>query len=250
MSDVNLNSGIESQSLDSNNMKVIAIMMHELRTFNKMIRSNADSMTRLLQEDNFSAKKIRQHADEVFDNSYSISLWLDICDYEFNPEFFATQIKSPRSLHGKISKAVRSFKRISKSEKLSISFSGSSYTQFDAYPIIEILPYVLLDNAVKYAPRDTSIDINIFDDVNSLGFSISSIGPLLEEDEVSLVKNKGIRGKYAALYRKQGFGLGLSIAEFICDIHDAKINIKSEDSLFNINMVPFSQFTVTVSFGK
>lgn len=80
----------------------------------------------------------------------------------------------------------------------------------------------LLDNAMKFAPSDQTIEISakIVDDKKIL-ISFEDRGPGVEGEEVSKLFEKFYKGKM--LTTKRGLGLGLAICRMIIEAHGGKI---------------------------
>ena len=81
------------------------------------------------------------------------------------------------------------------------------------------LCYNLLDNAIKYAPANTTIDITITAD----GWRISDQGPGIPDAE----KEKVFRRLYRvdSSRTQPGYGLGLSLAQAVAKLHGADIKL-------------------------
>lgn len=109
------------------------------------------------------------------------------------------------------------------------------------------MPFILLENAVKYAPDGSVVNIIFREEYNNLYISIVSEGPTCAEDELSHLFTKGFRGSGAMLTKVPGNGVGLNLAKELCDVHDIKINIKSRYD-HKIGGVPYGEFEVNLSF--
>ena len=103
------------------------------------------------------------------------------------------------------------------------------------YDIFEMLPFLLLDNAIKFSPPYNDIHVTFFESRPNLTVTVLSIGPPLDKGEELKVFEAGYRGKHASGYAS-GSGLGLTIAKQICDIHKIKISVKSEGDTFLVTL--------------
>src|SRR5687768_11221657 len=128
-----------------------------------------------------------------------------------------------RNIYGKFYKAMLSFKRIAENKKIRIQPQGKSTALIYMYPIIDILPYLILDNAVKYSPMSGSISVQFSESSDFVDITTSSIGPSLEDEDLDRTFEKGYRGKRVLETNIQGSGRGLSLVKYICDIHDANV---------------------------
>jgi len=83
----------------------------------------------------------------------------------------------------------------------------------------------LLDNAVKFAPKDQPIEIQVIlsAERDKIVVSIGDRGPGIEADEVKKLFEKFYRGRMLTTERGLGLGLGLAICRIIIEAHGGKI---------------------------
>lgn len=88
----------------------------------------------------------------------------------------------------------------------------------------------LLENAIKFSPREGEVTIKLFVDENgeSLSYQIADQGPGVSEQEESLIFSKYYRAKNARNH-VDGVGLGLSISKRIIQFHGGDIYVKNND---------------------
>ncbi len=90
---------------------------------------------------------------------------------------------------------------------------------------IQQLVYILLDNAVRYTKEGT-ITCSLTLQGQEIVMSIKDTGPGISQDDISHIFNRFYRGDSSR--KRDGAGLGLSIAKTIVDAHGGKIEVKSE----------------------
>ena len=78
----------------------------------------------------------------------------------------------------------------------------------------------LLENASKYTPQDSTIDIRAFEDTQNLVIEVADHGPGLRPGVENLVFEKFYRGAHVGI---GGVGLGLSICRAIADAHGGRL---------------------------
>jgi two-component system, OmpR family, sensor histidine kinase KdpD len=88
--------------------------------------------------------------------------------------------------------------------------------------MIEQVIFNLMDNALKYSPEDTPIDISVTPEVDRVRIEVADRGPGLAADETRVVFDKLHRGS-ASAGRVRGAGLGLAIAQAIVRAHGGEI---------------------------
>lgn len=225
-------------------------LLHELRVITHVIKSGSEILSKSVTGNNIDKSNLLHHSELIFDNAYLLSLLLDIADFELNPEFFSSQAKHSRSLWGKFKKASMSIRRIAKNRHISLNMDGESVALLDSFPVIDILPYILLDNAVKYSPSYGSVDISFDEDVSVVSVSVSSMGPALREDEIDMIFERGFRADSAEDSQIVGFGQGLAMAKNICDIHEASISVKQGSVRTQYEGVTYAPITFNLVFRR
>ncbi|HEX5539641.1 MAG TPA: ATP-binding protein [Methylophilaceae bacterium] len=89
---------------------------------------------------------------------------------------------------------------------------------------IAILLSNLLDNAIRYSPTGSRIDVAVQADVDSVALSVEDSGPGIAPDELSRVFDRFYRGSDTNTH---GSGLGLAIVKRIADLHQARVETRN-----------------------
>lgn len=98
--------------------------------------------------------------------------------------------------------------------RISGTAHGKIYTHFDAFSII---PHTLIDNALKYAPRGSSLEIEFKETDSDIEFEVTSLGPKIYPDEMEKIFYPFYRGKDAEKYSEEGTGFGLHLAKLVAN---------------------------------
>ncbi|MDD7363404.1 MAG: ATP-binding protein [Firmicutes bacterium] len=85
----------------------------------------------------------------------------------------------------------------------------------------------LLDNAIKYAPQDTTINMAVYKSYLNYNFDIDNECQSLVENDLPDIFKRFYRGRNSI--SKDGLGLGLYIAREIIEKHDGKIKASLDD---------------------
>ena len=96
--------------------------------------------------------------------------------------------------------------------------------------MLEIAIRNLIDNAIKYSPENSLINVSInknTQEKNQLILSVSDQGYGITDDKKNFIFDRFYRGD---THFAPGSGLGLSIVKLIADLHDAKIIIDNGDN--------------------
>jgi PAS domain S-box-containing protein len=81
----------------------------------------------------------------------------------------------------------------------------------------------LIDNAVKYSPRDTAIDVELSSTPAAIRIAVRDRGPGIHADERARIFEPFHRSSTAA----PGFGLGLHIAKEIVELHGGTLTVEA-----------------------
>lgn len=239
-----------SSSDDPDYKRLLSFLMHDLRHINVMIQNSVRMLTELTRGAVVDSASLRPHALVAFEQATVLSAWLATVDMYIDPDRFAKEPAGVVSVHGIFHKASINFERVAAQKQLQILVLGHGRFCIRAHPVIDVVPYILLDNAVKYSPNSSRITVNLFEDDLTVYVQVCSLGPCLKNGELNSLCTSGFRGDYARQRSEVGTGQGLALLKTICDAHAATISISSESQGPTLAGVPFGHFTVKISIPK
>jgi len=106
------------------------------------------------------------------------------------------------------------------------------------------LMVIILDNAVKYTPRDKNIEITTKRTDGYVLIAVKDEGIGIAKKDLPFIFDRFYRSEEGrAKTNISGYGLGLSIAKKIVELHNGKINAKSKENAGSV-------FTVLLPFDK
>ncbi len=89
---------------------------------------------------------------------------------------------------------------------------------------------ILIDNAIKYSPEGSTIYIRVFEQRGHVGFEIKNEGERIPEEKLPKLFERFFRADTSRTNSaKNGYGLGLSIAKKIVDVHHGELTVSSGD---------------------
>lgn len=234
---------ISSVKIESNNeIELISTMFHEIRKLSRNINEAGTVVQKtILHNDD---KLVTNLIDDIVHLISMIMIRVNSYELIKNPGAITSAKQPGISVYKKFDKNRYFFKQTYKSKGIEIKFLNNCNLSIDGYEIFDILPYILLDNAVKYCPNNNEILIN-FDDQRKI-ISIKNYGPIIEDDEIVNLGKRGYRGKNAKEY--SGSGLGLNLARQICELHNIKMKFRTEGSKKIILKKEYTQFVVELYF--
>lgn len=139
--------------------------------------------------------------------------------------------KSSADLKNITSNAISRVKPRAEKKSIQIIFKDKNKIMVMAdTPSLEEAIVTLLDNAIKYSPKNTKVIVTIIKSQKSVQLSISDEGPGIDKEDIPHIFERFYRSDKARCKNKdQGYGLGLAIAKKIVDLHAGKISVKSKD---------------------
>lgn len=210
-----------------NKKEVLDDTLHELRRINKQLKMQAFFLNKELEKEHVDIEDIREKAKNIQAATELVSVRLNAYDFTLNPELVETGEKTNTNLYRKFEKAKKCLSLYAQEENVSVTFSGNSHELIKAYEIIDILPYILIENGIRYSPVNGNVQC-IFNVGNNKLQSIvvKNIGPKLDKDELPRILLKGERGK-SVIGKIKGTGKGLYIVKLICDFNDIDFSVES-----------------------
>jgi signal transduction histidine kinase len=104
---------------------------------------------------------------------------------------------------------------------------------------IETLLLSLLDNAVKYTAADGEVFLRSRQENGYALIEVGDTGIGIDASDVQKIFDRFFRADQARSREIRGSGLGLSIAQWIAEIHNGRIEVKSElghGSVFTVRL--------------
>ena len=134
----------------------------------------------------------------------------------------------PVSLKELAEEAIAHVSQQAEAKHIVLKYTSASSLQTikgDKDSLVQMLA-IFLDNAIKYSPKDSKVTIKSSSDNNLIKLEIKDSGCGIAPQDLAHVFDRFYRADNA---RKgsSGFGLGLSIAKLIADVHNADITIHS-----------------------
>lgn len=103
---------------------------------------------------------------------------------------------------------------------------------------IERLIGILLDNALKYADAQSRIRITLSEQKGRIILTCSNRCTEINQEQISHLFERFYRAEESHFNEKEGFGLGLSIALAITELHKGEISVSLNDNtvIFKIHL--------------
>lgn len=207
----------------------IANIIHDIRKFNTNIKARSEYISNKQGCRKKYVESIRRYGDNIWAMSQLISTRLSEYDYLYAEAPFQCGSKYEFNFFTTFDKIRRCMIDESKREHKEIRVrANGSCSPIQAYDSIKYMPFLLIDNALKYSFDNTIIEVEIRDEENSQTIEIKSKGVFVEADEIEKLFIRGYRGKNTMEFTKEGSGIGLYLVKEICNANNIKIEIKTE----------------------
>ncbi len=86
----------------------------------------------------------------------------------------------------------------------------------------------LLDNAIKFTPRNRQIGVQVYEDAGHVCVAVSDMGIGIDADELRRIFTPFYQVDGSSARRYNGLGLGLGIVRAVVDEHDGEIEVDSQ----------------------
>jgi signal transduction histidine kinase len=129
-----------------------------------------------------------------------------------------------------ITKTIDKLKVIANNRDINISFKASHPNltiQGDEESIIQLIT-IILDNAIKYSYQSSTINIKDYLENHHVVIEIKDSGQGMSEETLRHIFDKFYRADNSRNKAIEGYGIGLSIAKMIADIHQINIVVSSQ----------------------
>jgi len=147
-------------------------------------------------------------------------------------------------LHGCVVKYARIYQRSFEEKGIRMEMTGESYGEMVANPIaIGVVPQTLLDNALKYSPRNGQVRIRFEESSEALSFRVGSYGPRIRKGEEDKIFELFYRGEDAKAFEAEGSGFGLYLAQLIAKRNGGLIRVR-QDGTDKKGDLLWTEFTV------
>ena len=87
----------------------------------------------------------------------------------------------------------------------------------------------LLDNAVKFSPRQGEIRLDVTEGKDTVTVSVSNTGPEIPPEKMDKIFNKFYQSDES--HSTEGNGIGLAIVKRVVQLHQGRISVASKDGM-------------------
>lgn len=223
---------------------------HDFKSLNARIKQHCETIFSQYPEDSNTPVDV-PHLFGILKEIMFCSTMIDgrfaMLDFEQAPEEYLKSSPFTCNIFKKFDK-IRMLLSNYMRKHVKINLRGNCYKCITAYSSFEFIPFLILENAIKYSSPQGEIDVTFEVDADNLQVMISSFGPFCSSDDIQHVFEKGYRGQYAKGFCK-GHGLGLFFVKKIADLHNIRLGLETPKvPTGTINGIPYSNFDIVLYF--
>ncbi len=214
----------------------ISLMSHDLKTPVAKIQGIADILNlkltdeepkKLVADITASTKELNSFISSILDLTKieSSNLQLNLSSVDIN-KIIENAVKGLE------------FERASKEIEINKNLSPLYPIKVDEKLIHRVIANIV-ENAIKYTPEKSSIDIISEDDEEWVYISIRDNGPGIPAEDLEHIFDKFYRVKNDDSHKIKGSGLGLYLVKYFIELHEGSIFVESEvgeGTTFNIKL--------------
>lgn len=218
----------EKRQFDQIRRDFVGNVSHELRTPITSIQGFVE----IIQDDDELELKDRKHFMKIIDRQtkrlgaiIEDLLSLSRLDQIQDPQSLA---KNWHRLNGLFNSARDLCSQLASSKKITLDFHREDHLEIKMNQgLMEQALVNLVNNAIKYSPENTRVQIEIQEEENFLLLKVTDQGPGIPEEHQSRLFERFFRVDKARSRAAGGTGLGLSITKHIARLHNSQIGLKS-----------------------
>jgi signal transduction histidine kinase len=205
---------------------LLASVSHDLKNPLNMIGLSTDFLARILPADNDKVQ--RQLASLRVAGTRMNALVRDLLDLSTIESGHLSLDRTVMSARSIVEEAVEATRAVadSRAQSLHATIAREEPSVLcDRGRILQVLVN-LIDNAIKFSPEKSEINVTVDNDAGWVRFSVTDVGPGIAAENVRRVFEPFWRGPHHAV---PGTGIGLAIAKTIVEAHGGRIWVTSRE---------------------
>lgn len=229
--------------------RLVNATLHEIRTLNQTMQSQTEDIISandkyIIHDD---GDYFGYRVNNINATTRLIATRIAAFDLLANPDVITMSHAKNVPVHKRFFKCRQILHTYYRARNVAFDFHGSSYSLAKANDLFDLLPYVLYENCVKYAPAGSRIDTTFTENTSHIGVEVSSVGPRLSPGEELRIFERSYRGEYAKDSGVSGQGLGLYLARTVCEMFQIKIAASSVAPYEKRDGTQYGRFTLSLA---
>lgn len=212
------------QIMINDQKRFVSDSSHELRTPLTSLRTEIEVALRNKNLNQIEAKKVLKSNLEEIINLQTLSD--NLLELAQNGKLINKNLIKPISIKSILNDAIKKTEKIAKTKQIKIINNTKDIKINGVQDRLTEVFVILLDNAIKYSPKNSNIEIELKKENKRIKISIIDHGKGISEKDLPYIFDRFYRSDKSR--SEKGYGLGLSIAKKIVESHNGSISVKSE----------------------
>lgn len=224
--------------------------LHEVRKINNQLKSSSEQLSNsLLNLDSELTKEIDNIRKNLLANCDLLSIRLNAYDMVVNPSLHDNALKIDIPIYRYVEKVYKCLHNFRVKHNVNVNLIGTSTATYKTSSIIEVGLYILVENAIKYSPEGSSVNITFIEYSKGLDVKFQNWGPRILPSELAHITERGYRADTVKRMGDiEGSGIGLYLLKRICDSNNIRLKIDIGDDMRNLSGWIYKPFIVTLGF--
>ena len=218
---------------------VMRTNIHEVRSINADIYNAVYRLKGNLEKSQYDSQRDSPIVKNIEELSKFLKTRTDVLDVLSNPAL----LQAARSLipvYRAFHRIVHSLNPTALAKGIRMNLRGASTNRVSGISLFDVIPYLIIQNAIKYSPRNTDIEIRFDETEESVYVQVISVGPYVDEEEMERIFLSGYRGRLARRVTAEGTGVGMYLVKMLVELHDGgKISFSQDDDGQVISGIPY-----------
>ncbi|PKM94336.1 MAG: histidine kinase [Firmicutes bacterium HGW-Firmicutes-1] len=212
---------VERERIKGNLLRAIS---HDLRT---PLTSILGATSTILDNDHIIDGEVKR---ELLQNIYEDTSWLihtveNILSITRIDDGRIEIVKNMEAIEEIVGEAVSRIKKLSTNHTIKINIPDDLILIPMDGMLIEQVLINLIDNAIKYTPYESTIEVKVYLINNKVVFEVSDDGEGIKEENKEVIFNRFYSNALGNDTEKRGTGLGLAICKSIITAHGGEISV-------------------------
>jgi len=229
---------------------ILRSSVHEVRSINTDIKNAAHGIRNIL-DGRGNVDLQPKLTNDIIALSEILSTRTDFLSFIANPSA-RNMAQSKVGIFQKFDKVKKSLEmRANKCRVgLSLRADGIISAKVNAIDVFDIVPYIAVQNAIKYSPANENVNIRIEEGFSDVFVTVDNYGPTIGHDEFDTIFESGKRGSNAIVANISGSGYGLYFLKLLIFIHNGELELRQNGRPKKFGNVEYMLTTLTLRFKR